>query len=55
LRKVTRITAQKHAALGWLKQLMAFPAFIIARNPIGTVIAIYPLERTTNELWIEYE
>jgi hypothetical protein len=46
---------QKHAASDWLKRMMAFSAFIIARNPIGTVIAIYLLERTTNELLIEYE
>jgi hypothetical protein len=40
LRKVTHLTAQKHAALDWLNRLMAFSTFIIARNPIGTVIAI---------------
>jgi len=41
-----------------LKRLIALSAFIIARNPIGTVIAIYAvylLERMLKELLIEYE
>jgi hypothetical protein len=40
LRKVTHLTAQKRAAMDWLKRLMAFSTFIITSNPIGTVIAI---------------
>jgi len=34
---------------------MAFSDCIIAGNPIGTVIAVYLLERTLKELFIEYE
>jgi len=38
-----------------LKRLIALSAFIIARNPIGTVIAVYLLERMLKELLTEYE
>jgi hypothetical protein len=55
LRKVTHLTAQKHAASGRLKRLIALLAFIIAGIPVGTVIAIYLLERMLKELLIEYE
>jgi hypothetical protein len=55
LRKVTQLPAQKHAMSVWLKRLMAFSAFIIARNPIGTVIAIHLLERMLKEPLTEYE
>jgi hypothetical protein len=55
LRKITHLTAQKHAASGRLKWLIAFSACIIAVNPIGTVIAIYLLERMLKELLTEYE
>jgi len=34
---------------------MAFSACIIEVNPIGTVIAIYLLERMLKDLLIEYE
>jgi len=34
---------------------MTFSACIIAINPIGTVIAVYLLERMLKELLIEYE
>jgi hypothetical protein len=44
LRKVTHPTAQKHAARGQSELLIALSAFIIAGNPDGTVIAIYPSE-----------
>jgi hypothetical protein len=55
LRKVTHLTAQKHAVSGRLKRRMAFSAFIIAGNPVGTVIAIYLLERMMKERLIKYE
>jgi hypothetical protein len=55
LRKVPQLTAQKHAVPSRLKRLMAFSAFIIARNPIGTVIAIHRLERMLKESLTEYE
>jgi len=38
-----------------LKRLTAFSACIIARNPIGTVIAIYLREKMLKELLIKYE
>jgi hypothetical protein len=38
-----------------MERLMAFSAFIIVRNPVGTVLAIHLLERTMKELSIEYE
>jgi hypothetical protein len=46
--------------LGRLKRLMAFSTFIIARNPIGTVIAILEKEqcyerRVMEQPVIEYE
>jgi len=44
LRKVTHLTAQKHAASGQLKRLTALSAFIIAGNSVGTVLAIRLLE-----------
>jgi hypothetical protein len=53
--KVTHITAQKHATWDQMERLMAFSAFIIVRNPVGTVLAIHLLERTMKELSIEYE
>jgi len=34
---------------------MTISSCIIAVNPIGTVIAIYQLDRMLKELWIEYE
>jgi len=34
---------------------MALSACIIARNPIGTIIADYLLERMLKEFLIEYE
>jgi hypothetical protein len=39
------LIAQKHTVLGCLKRLMAFSTFIIARNPIGTLIAILQTEQ----------
>jgi hypothetical protein len=44
MRKVTHLTAQKHAALGQSERLMAVSAFIIVGNPVGTVLAIHLLE-----------
>jgi hypothetical protein len=55
LRKVTHLTAQKHAAQGQSELLIALSAFIIAVHPIGTVIAVYPSEKTMKEPLIEYE
>jgi hypothetical protein len=55
LRKVTHLTAQKHAASDQSKRLNALSAFIIARNSVGTVIAICTLKRVMKQRVIKYE
>jgi len=55
MRKVTHITAQKHAASGQSERLIAHWAFDIARYPVGTVIAVRLLERRKKESLIKYE
>ncbi len=40
-RKVRRLTAEKHAASGGSERMITLLAFIIAVNPIGTVIAVH--------------
>jgi hypothetical protein len=44
MRKVTHLTAQKHAASGQSERLIALSAFIIVGNPVGTVIAVHLFE-----------
>jgi hypothetical protein len=44
VRKVTHLTAQKHAASGQAELLIALSAFIIEGNSVGTVLAIRLLE-----------
>jgi hypothetical protein len=44
LRKVTHLTGQKHAVSRRLKGLIASSAFVIAGNPVGTLIAILQKE-----------